>query len=64
MTKIDFKKLDKMDIAICSEPWTPEERTAFSAFLKAEKLKRQHKEGPRQTRMKSPPIRSREHATK
>jgi hypothetical protein len=64
MTKIDFKKLDKMDIAICSEPWTPEERAAFSAFLKTEKMKRQRKEGERQTRMKSPSISSQQRVAK
>jgi hypothetical protein len=58
MTKIDFKKLDKMDIAIQSEPWTPEEQVAFSAFLKAEKKKRLLKEGRRQPSMKRSPLRS------
>jgi hypothetical protein len=36
---IDFKKLEMMDIVVVDEPWTPEERAAFSAFLKARKIK-------------------------
>jgi hypothetical protein len=62
--KTDFKKLDDEEVIFVNEPWTPEERAAFSAFLKTEKLKRQHKQLQRQPRMKSPPIRSREHTTK
>jgi len=42
--KIDYKKLDDEDIFIKSTPWTPEERKAFSEFLKADKKKRESRE--------------------
>jgi hypothetical protein len=35
----DYKKLDDVDILIKSEPMTPEERAAFSAFIKKNKVK-------------------------
>jgi hypothetical protein len=38
--KIDYKKLDNEDIFIRSSPWTPEEKKAFSEFLKARKEKK------------------------
>jgi hypothetical protein len=34
---IDFDKLDRMDIEVVDEPWKPEERKAFSEFLKSRK---------------------------
>lgn len=36
----DYKKLEEFDMVVIDEPWTPEERKAFSAYLKAEKAKR------------------------
>ncbi|MFI5201557.1 MAG: hypothetical protein ACHQNE_04165 [Candidatus Kapaibacterium sp.] len=35
----DFAKLDRMDIEVIDEPWTPEERKALSEYLKAQKAK-------------------------
>jgi hypothetical protein len=36
---IDFKKLDRADLWIASDPLTPEQEKAFSEFLKARKVK-------------------------
>ena len=33
--------LDDKDVVFVDEPWTEEERTKFSAFLKARKLRQQ-----------------------
>jgi hypothetical protein len=41
MMKTDFKKLDDEEVIFLNEPWTPEERKEFSAFLKARKEKRE-----------------------
>jgi len=59
--KIDYKKLDDEDIFIKSTPWTPEERKAFSEFLKAEKKKR---ESQKLSRMKSAALRPKQNAAK
>ncbi len=33
----DYKKLDEIDVVVIDEPWTPEERKAFSEYLKSQK---------------------------
>ncbi len=35
------KNLDDKDVVFVNEPWTEEERSKFSAFLKAQKLRLQ-----------------------
>ncbi len=37
----DYKKFDEIDMVVIDEPWTPEERKAFSEYLKAQKAKRE-----------------------
>lgn len=51
---VNFKKLNKMDILISSEPWTPEEQAAFSAFLKARKAKEAAKTQKLKAKKKTP----------
>jgi membrane-bound lytic murein transglycosylase B len=36
---IDFKKLDRADLWIASDPLTPEQEKAFSEFLKTRRVK-------------------------
>ena len=38
-SKIDFDKLDKMDIVVLNEEWSLEETKAFSEYLKSRKEK-------------------------
>ncbi|MFI5263007.1 MAG: hypothetical protein ACHQM6_00670 [Candidatus Kapaibacterium sp.] len=52
---VNFKKLHKMDMLISSEPMTPEERAAFSAFLAALKAKEAAKNGKLKTKKKASP---------
>jgi len=44
----DYKKLDEIDMVVIDEPWTSEERKAFSEYLKAEKTKQAR---PRKSRL-------------
>jgi hypothetical protein len=55
---MDPNLLDEYRVHFVNRRWTPEEEKELSEIIKAEKLKRQHKEAEKHTRMKSPSIRS------
>jgi hypothetical protein len=45
-------KKEEADLVVIDEPWTPEERTAFSAFLKKQKVKEKQREIKLKTKAK------------